>query len=88
MGCGIMEREKKEMIEDARMSIKSELDRAFKGHKRVIIGLKISFAGRYAIDGYIRFLGPVSVIVDCADDDGNYAETFAVRDVRIVSVFE
>jgi hypothetical protein len=26
--------------------------------------------------------------VDCADDDGNYAETFAVRDVRAVSVFE
>ena len=83
-----MNPEKREMIEDARASIRSELDRAFKGHKRVRIGLKISFAGRYAIDGYIRFLGPVSVIVDCADDDGNYAETFAVRDVRVVSVFE
>ena len=83
-----MNPEKKEMIEDARMSIRSELDRAFKGHKRVRIGLKIAMTGRYAIDGYIRFLGPVSVIIDCADDDGNYAETFAVRDVRVVSVFE
>ena len=83
-----MNSEKWEMIEDARMSIRSELERAFKGHKRVIIGLKLSFAGRYAIDGYIRSLRPVSVIVDCADDDGNYVETFAVRDVRAVSVFE
>ena len=83
-----MNSEKWEMIEDARMSIRSELDRAFKGHKRVRIGLKIAMTGRYIIDGYIRFLGPVSVIVDCADDDGNYVETFAVRDVRAVSIFE
>ena len=83
-----MNPEKLKMIEDARMSIKSELERAFKGHKRVIIGLKISFAGRYAIDGYIRFLGPVSVIVNCLNEDGYYTETFAVRDVRAVSVFE
>ena len=83
-----MNPEKLKMIEDARMSIRSELERAFKGHKRVRIGLKIAMTGRYAIDGYIRFLGPVSVIVDCVDDDGDYVETFAITDVRTVSVFE
>ena len=79
---------RKEMIEDARASIRSEMERAFLGHKRVILGLKISFAGRYAINGFIKVLGPVSVVVECDGEDGPYTETFNVNDVKVVSVFE
>ena len=79
---------RKEMIEDARASIRSEMERAFSSHKKVILGLKISFAGRYAINGFIKVLGPVSVVVECDGEDGTYTETFNVNDVKVVSVFE
>ena len=91
MKCEIMESEmldRKGMNEDARASIRSEMERAFSSHKRVILGLKISFAGRYAINGFIKVLGPVSVVVECDGEDGTYTETFNVNDVKVVSVFE
>ena len=80
--------DRKEMIEEAKASIRSEMERAFSSHKRVILGLKISFAGRYAINGFIKVLGPVSVVVECDSEDGPYIETFNVNDVKVVSVFE
>ena len=87
----IMESEmldRKGMNEDARASIRSEMERAFSSHKRVILGLKVSFSGRYTINGFIRVLGPVSVVVECDGEDGPYTETFNVNDVKVVSVFE
>ena len=80
--------DRKEMIEDARTSIRSELERAFLNHKRVIVGLKIAMTGRYSIDGFIDVLGPFSCVVECDGEDGKYHEVFSVRDVRIVMVFE
>ena len=91
MKCEIMESEmldRKGMNEDARASIRSEMERAFSSHKRVILGLKVSFSGRYTINGFIRVLGPVSVVVECDSEDGPYTETFNVNDVKVVSVFE
>ena len=91
MKCEIMESEmldRKGMNEDARASIRSEMERAFSSHKRVILGLKGSFSGRYTINGFIKVLGPVSVVVECDGEDGPYTETFNVNDVKVVSVFE
>ena len=91
MKCEIMESEmldRKGMNEDARASIRSEMERAFLSHKRVILRLKVSFSGRYTINGFIKVLGPVSVVVECDGEDGPYTETFNVNDVKVVSVFE
>ena len=83
-----MDRKQLAMINAARLSIMNELDRAFKGHKRVIIRLVVPRSGRYTIDGFIKVLNPVSMTVECEGEDGLYTETFFVNHVRVVSVFE
>ena len=79
---------RKEMNEDARTTIRSELSRAFLEHKRVRIGVSVAGSGKYTIDGFIDVLGPFSCVVECDGEDGKYKEIFSVRDVRIVMVFE
>ena len=78
----------KEMNEDARTTIRSELIRAFLEHKRVRIGVSVAGSGKYTIEGFIDVLGPFSCVVECDGEDGKYKEVFSVRDVRIVMVFE
>ena len=79
---------RKEMNEDARTTIRSELSRAFLEHKRVRIGVLVAGSGKYTIEGFIDVLGPFSCVVECDGEDGKYKEIFSVRDVRIVMVFE